>query len=98
MLRGIAWAGAGGMALAALAALVFLVVAGMSGPAAAFLTELNQGVSLRSAAIAGVAASITLLIVLAVVAGDGLIGEFQYMVAGFFLFFVFFTLFVAWVF
>ena len=98
MLKGIAWVGAGGMALAALAALVFLLVAGMGGPAAAFLSGLNEGVSLRAAAIAGVCASIALLVVLAVVAGDGLIGEVQYLIGGFFLFFLFFTLFVAWVF
>ncbi len=98
MLRSVAWIGAGGIVAAAAVAIVFLAVMGASGPAAAFFTELNQGVSLRTAAIAGVAASIALLIVMAVVAGDGLIGEFQYMIAGFFLFFVFFTLFVAWVF
>jgi len=36
--------------------------------------------------------------VFAVIAGDGLIGEFQYMVAAFFLFFVFFTVMIAWAF
>lgn len=98
MLKNLAWIGAGGMALAALLAVAFVLLAGISAPAAAFFGQLNEGVSLRAAAIAGVAVSIALLVVLAVVAGDWLIGEVQYLIGGFFLFFVFFTLFVAWVF
>lgn len=98
MLRPLAWLGLGGLVIAAAVAIVFLLMAAASAPAAAFLGGLSDGVSLRVAAIAGVAASVALLIVLAVAAGDGLVGEFQYMLAGFFLFFVFFTLFVAWVF
>lgn len=95
-MNGFAWVGAGGIVIAAAVALAFLVFSG--GAPSAMLAGLNAGVSLKTAAIAGVVASVVLLVVLAVVAGDGLIGEVQYLIAGFFLFFVFFTLFVAWVF
>jgi hypothetical protein len=98
MLRPLAWLGLGGLVIAAAVAIVFVLMVAVSAPAAALFGSLDDGVSLRTAAIAGVAASVALLIVLAVAAGDGLVGEFQYMLAGFFLFFVFFTLFVAWVF
>jgi hypothetical protein len=37
-------------------------------------------------------------LVFAVAAGDGLIGEIQFIIPGFFLFFVFFWLMLAWIF
>jgi hypothetical protein len=95
-MTGLAWVGAGGIVIAAAIAFAFLFFGGAAPPA--LLAGINEGVTLKTAAIIGVIASIVLLVVLAVVAGDGLVGEVQYLIAGFFLFFVFFTLFVAWVF
>ncbi len=95
-MNGLAWVGAGGIVVAAAMALAFLAFGG--GAPASMFAGLNEGISLKTAAIAGVVASVVLLVVLAVVAGDGLVGEVQYLIAGFFLFFIFFTLFVAWVF
>lgn len=56
------------------------------------------GIGLRTAALWGTGLSVAMVAVFAVIAGDGLIGEFQYMVAAFFLFFVFFTVMIAWAF
>lgn len=58
----------------------------------------EPGLGLRTAAVVAAGVSILVLIVFAVSAGDGLIGEFQFMIPGFFLFFLFFWLMLAWVF
>ncbi|MBS0002313.1 MAG: hypothetical protein KFF45_04450 [Thioalkalivibrio sp.] len=58
----------------------------------------DDGIGLQSAAIASAVISVTVLIVFALAAGEGVIGEIQFMIPGFFLFFVFFWLMIAWVF
>lgn len=58
----------------------------------------SPGLGLKTSAIVAAAVSIAIIIVFAITAGDGLLGEFQFMVPGFFLFFIFFWLMVAWVF
>ncbi len=58
----------------------------------------DSGIGLKNAAIAAGVISVTVMIVFALAAGDGLIGEIQFMIPGFFLFFVFFWLMIAWVF
>lgn len=58
----------------------------------------SPGLGLKSAAIVASVISIVVLILFAVFAGDGLIGEIQFMIPGFFLFFLFFWLMLAWVF
>ena len=60
--------------------------------------SLNAGVTLKTAALWSFGITVLLLIVFAVAAGDSLIGELQFMLAGFFLFFVIITLLIAWVF
>lgn len=63
-----------------------------------FVAFFAPGLGLKTASIISVVVTFIALIVMAIAAGDGLIGELQYMIAGFFAFFVFFTLFIAWVF
>jgi len=58
----------------------------------------DSGIGLKNAAIAAAVISVTVIIVFALAAGEGLIGEIQFMIPGFFLFFVFFWLMIAWVF
>jgi uncharacterized membrane protein len=61
-------------------------------------TELNPGVDLRAAALGSFIVTVLLFLLFAVVAGDGLIGELQFMLAGFFSFFLILTLLIAWIF
>jgi hypothetical protein len=58
----------------------------------------NSGIGLKTSAIIAAVASVVVLVAFAVAAGDGLIGEIQFMISGFFLFFIFFWLLIAWVF
>lgn len=62
------------------------------------VTALDAGVGLKDAALGSFVVTVALFIVFAIAAGDGLIGELQFMLAGFFLFFVIITLLIAWVF
>lgn len=56
------------------------------------------GLGLRTAAIIAAIVSFLVLVVFAIVSGDGLIGEIQFVIPGFFLFFLFFWVMTAWVF
>lgn len=58
----------------------------------------NSGIGLQTSAIISAIVSVIVLVIFAVSAGEGLLGEIQFMIAGFFLFFVFFWLLIAWVF
>jgi len=58
----------------------------------------DSGIGLKNAAITSAVISLTVMVVFALAAGEGLIGEIQFMIPGFFLFFVFFWLMIAWVF
>jgi len=62
------------------------------------LAALQPGIGLKTAAIWSFGVTFVMFLLFALVAGDGLIGEFQFMLAGFFLFFVIITLLIAWVF
>jgi len=67
------------------------------------LSEFNssyfvEGLGLKSAAIISFFVTTVLMIVLAIAAGDGLLGELQFMVGGFLTFFVVIWLMVAWIF
>lgn len=59
---------------------------------------LAPGVGVKDAAVMALIATILVLIVFAVAAGDGLIGELQFMLVGFFAFFAVLWLLIAWVF
>ena len=77
----------------ALAALLLL-------PALAELTatHFSPGVGLKTAAIISFFVTVLLMIVFALVSGDGLLGEVQFILVGFLLFFLIFWLMVAWIF
>jgi len=62
------------------------------------VSALNEGVSLKTAALWSFGVTVVLFIVFAIAAGDSLIGELQFMLAGFFAFFVVIMLLIAWVF
>jgi len=61
-------------------------------------TYFAPGVGLKDSAIMAFISTILVLIVFAISAGDGLIGELQFMLVGFFAFFVVLWLLIAWVF
>ena len=92
-----AWRFAAGLA-------VVLVIAGAGLLfALPWLADLNAqhlapGLGIKSAAIAAFVASFVIFVVFALVAGDGLIGELQFMLLGFFAFFVVLWLLIAWIF
>ncbi|MCC5885694.1 MAG: hypothetical protein JJT88_04590 [Gammaproteobacteria bacterium] len=87
-------------------ALVALLVALLVLAAAVSLPGLSEwvsvtfddGIGLKYAALAAAIVSVVVSIIFALTAGEGLIGELQFMIPGFFLFFVFFWLMLAWIF
>ena len=60
--------------------------------------QFSPGVGLKTSAVIAFFLTIALFIVFAIVAGDGLIGELQFMIAGFLGFFVICWLMIAWIF
>ena len=56
------------------------------------------GVGLREAAVWGFGVTVALFVLFALVAGDGVFGEIQFMLSSFFGFFLVLTLLIAWVF
>ncbi len=60
--------------------------------------HMSPGLGMRDAAVISFFITIALLIVFAISSGDGLLGELQFMLAGFFAFFVIIWLMIAWVF
>jgi hypothetical protein len=58
----------------------------------------SPGLGLRTAAIIAAIVAFAALVTLAIASGDGLLGEIQFVIPGFFLFFLFFWLMTAWVF
>lgn len=78
-----------------------VVVAGMllflfGGPLVA--AHLEPGLGVKDAAVISFLATLVVIVVMAVVAGEGLLGELQYMIAGFAGFFVVLWLLIAWIF
>jgi hypothetical protein len=56
------------------------------------------GLGLKDAAVIAFFVTLVLMIVFAVAAGDGFLGEIQFMLAAFFLFFLLLWLLTAWIF
>jgi len=83
-----------GIALVVLLGLAILGVSVVGELAAAF----DDGIGLKTAALWGFGVTVALMVLFAVVAGDGLIGEIQFMLGAFFTFFAVITLLIAWVF
>ncbi len=61
-------------------------------------TQLAPGLGLRDAAVVSFFLTVVVLVLFAVAAGDGLLGELQFMLAGFFSFFLVMWLLIAWIF
>ena len=61
-------------------------------------TSTATGLGLKDSAVVSFFVSLVLVTVLAIVSGDGLLGEVQFVVAAFFLFFIVFWLMIAWIF
>ncbi|GGO86074.1 hypothetical protein GCM10011348_36070 [Marinobacterium nitratireducens] len=90
--------------LALLAIVVLLVVLGAAAllllPQLAQIVEtsLEPGLGLKNAAVISFFVTVALMLVFAIAAGDGFIGEIQFMLAGFGSFFVVIWLMLAWIF
>jgi hypothetical protein len=63
-----------------------------------FATYLSPGLGLKDAAVIAFIVTLVTLVVFAVAAGDGFLGEIQFMLGAFFAFFVIFWLMIAWIF
>jgi hypothetical protein len=61
-------------------------------------TSTSAGLGLKDSAVVSFFVSLVLVAVLAIVSGDGLLGEVQFVLAAFFLFFIVFWLMIAWIF
>ena len=85
--------------LLAAAAVVIVLALTLGGPLIGEATAaLAPGVDLRTAALWSFGVTVVLFVVFALVAGDGLFGEIQFMLGAFFSFFAIITLLIAWVF
>ena len=62
------------------------------------VAALEPGIGLETAALWGFGVTVALLAFFALVAGDGLIGELQFLLGAFFSFFAVLTVLIAWVF
>ena len=87
-----------GLLLAAALLLVLLVLV-FGGPMAqGIASAFSDGVGLKTAAVWSFVVTVALMVLFALVAGDSLIGEIQFMLGAFFSFFALITLLIAWVF
>jgi hypothetical protein len=89
--------------LFALIAVSAVVLAGLAaylllplGQAA--VATMNEGMGLKDATLWGFGVTVALFVLFAVVAGDSLIGEVQFLLGSFFGFFLVLTLLIAWIF
>jgi hypothetical protein len=58
----------------------------------------SAGMGLKDAAVVAFFTTVVTLVIFAVAAGDGLLGELQFMISGFFGFFLVLWLLIAWIF
>ncbi|MDO3383191.1 hypothetical protein [Gilvimarinus algae] len=58
----------------------------------------SEGLGLKDAAVIAFFVTVALLVVFAITSGDGLIGEIQFVLGGFFSFFLVIWLMIAWIF
>ena len=87
---------------AVLIALVIVLGAGLvlflPGLSEIATAHFSPGVGLRTAAIIAFFVSIVLMLVFTLASGEGLVGEIQFVIPGFLLFFVILWLMIAWIF
>lgn len=60
--------------------------------------HLSPGLDLKESAVISFFITVVLLVIFAVASGDGLLGELQFILLGFFLFFLIIWLLLAWIF
>ena len=60
--------------------------------------HLAPGLGLRDSAILAFCVTLSLMVLFAMASGDGLLGEIQFVLSGFFVFFLIFWLMIAWLF
>lgn len=84
--------------LVAVVGLIALALVAGSSLVTGIMDALEPGAGLKEAVPWSFGVTVLLFIGFAIAAGDGLLGELQYMLLGFFAFFVIITLLVAWVF
>jgi hypothetical protein len=60
--------------------------------------HLSPGLGLKESAVISFFVTVVIMIVFAIFSGDGLLGEIQFILGSFFLFFVIIWLLVAWIF
>lgn len=81
---------------------VFLLAALLIFVLPEFMAIVNEsfepGLGLKKAAVIAFVLTIVIFLIFAVFAGDGLLGEIQYMIGGFFGFFIILWLMLAWTF
>lgn len=65
---------------------------------AAMEPAFSEGIGLRTSAIISFFVTLVVMLLFTLAAGDGLIGELQFVLPAFFVFFVFFWLGIAWLF
>lgn len=75
-----------------------LLVVFLLPAAAPIVGTLNEGLGIRESVPWGFGLTVALIAFFALVAGDGLLGELQFMLGAFFAFFLILTLLIAWVF
>ena len=80
--------------------LVLVILGVVFGPPllADLAAALEPGIGLKTASLWSFGVTFVMFLVFAIVAGDGILGEIQFMLGGFFLFFIIITLLIAWVF
>tara|TARA_B100001971_G_scaffold112018_1_gene103078 strand:- start:1452 stop:1766 length:315 start_codon:yes stop_codon:yes gene_type:complete len=61
-------------------------------------TSTSTGLDLKDSAVVSFFLTLVLVTILAIVSGDGLLGEVQFVVVAFFLFFIVFWFMIAWIF
>lgn len=81
-----------GLVLAVAAVLAFPLLAEFHA------NHLAPGLGMKDAAVISLLTTLVVLVVFAVAAGDGLLGEIQFMLVGFFAFFLFLWVMIGWVF
>jgi hypothetical protein len=84
------------LGILATVAVAGLVLAFVAGPAVS--EAVAPGIGLKTAAIIAFCLTLGVIVVMAIAAGDGLLGEIQFMLAAFGGFFIISWLMIAWIF
>ncbi|HCP80463.1 MAG TPA: hypothetical protein DIT67_02320 [Octadecabacter sp.] len=82
--------------IAATVVVLALVLVLVIAPAVANIV--NPGLGLRESALFAFVATLVVIVVMMVAAGDGLVGEIQFVLPAFFVFFLLIWVLIAWVF